>query len=52
MNSNVKIQKSIVLAKEHWEKLSEIAKEKYMSVNDVVRQAISDYIKARENASK
>lgn len=48
-NCNVKIQKSIALTKEQWEKLNDIAKRKYMSVNDVVRQAIAEYIKNNAN---
>lgn len=48
-NSNLKIQKSVALPKEQWDKLAEIAKRKYMSVSDVIRQALAEYIKNNAN---
>ena len=42
-----KIQRSIVITKEQAENLNKIAKRKYMSVNDVIRQAIDLYIKEK-----
>lgn len=40
-----KIQRSIVIGKSQLDELNKIAKRKYMSVNDVIRQAIDLYIK-------
>lgn len=42
---NGKVHRSIVLMKEQAVELEKIAKKKYMSVNDVIRQAIDFYIK-------
>lgn len=45
MDKNSKIQRSIILTVQMKEDLEQIAKTKYMSVNDVIRIAISEYIK-------
>ena len=47
MNNN-KVQRSIVLPQEQLEELNKIAKRKYMSVNDVIRLAVAEYIKTNK----
>lgn len=47
-----KIQRSIILPKEDLEKLNALASKKYISVNDIIRQAISEFIKKSEDANK
>lgn len=49
MEKKAKIQRSIILTKEMLEKLEQIANRRCMSVSDVMREAITKYVKSYDS---